>query len=97
MPKITHPTYVSQVLELLPENDFIDVLTLMKLTGCNANQVSAALHSLRKYHRADVVVNEDGTGWWFALPESSDTRSRVLRDRAYEAEPRKRRSKKTPE
>jgi hypothetical protein len=40
------------------------------------------LFHLRKHRVIDVVVEPDGTGWWYALPESDDDRLRVHEETA---------------
>lgn len=48
---------------------------------------------LRKYNAADVVIEADGTGWWFATPET-DQRLWLRDFRTPEAKPRRRRRAK---
>lgn len=86
------PTHTSKVMDALahaPE-DFMTAHQLVLATGSNHNQVSAALHSLRRHGAVDVVVEADGRGWWFATP-GTDSRTRILELRAPEDKPRRRR------
>lgn len=72
-------THTSRVLEQLREvDDFMSLEQLRDRTGLQMNQVSAALHNLRRNHVVDVVVEPDGRGWWFARPAKDDTRVRVI-------------------
>lgn len=75
------PTSV-EILEALraPGVDFLSVRTLIAVTGEPYNRITASLHNLRRYRVVDVVVEADGTGWWFALPPESDQRSRICRE-----------------
>lgn len=89
------PTTTSLVSEALKSaDDFMSYQMLVDRTGRSLNQVVAALHHLRKHHAVDVVVNPDGRGWWYALPDSEDTRSRNVDMRAPESKPRKPRAKR---
>src|SRR3972149_8689867 len=98
MKKLTHPTYVSLVLEQLraPNTDFMNISGLIKATGCTMNQVCAALHLLRKYRCIDVVINADGSGWGVGLPPEQDTRlyvkDEIARERAAPAAEKERRA-----
>lgn len=96
--RLKHPTYVSLVLEQLRarKDDFADAPMLVKSTGCTYNQVHASLHHLRKARCAEVVVESDGHGWWFALPPENDTRQVVHEEFAYENGPRRIRRKRVP-
>ena len=55
------------------------------------NRINAALHHLRKRRVVDVVIEPDGTGWWYALPAVEDTRSMRQELRTPEDRPRKQR------
>jgi len=68
MTKIRQPTTTSLVLEALrATQEFMSIDMLRRMTErYNVGDVQAALHHLRKYHAVDVVVEKDGTGWWFA-------------------------------
>jgi hypothetical protein len=79
---LTHTYRVYQAL-LNTQQDFMNVAQLVKATGSNFNQVSAALFSLRKFQAVDVVIENDGVGWWFATPET-DLRSRHVQERRVE-------------
>ena len=93
---IKPPTIVSLVeAELRGAGDFMSVQMLISRTGAHSNQVTAALFSLRGFRVADVVIEKDGTGWWFALPPEQDTRCHKQSGRAPEVRPRKRKSKGT--
>jgi hypothetical protein len=65
------PTTVGLVEEALQERgeEFTSLPMLVKITGRSSAQVSAALHHLRVHRAVDVVVEKDGTGWWFATPD----------------------------
>lgn len=79
MGKLKRPTCTRLVLEALRgRDDFMDQRMLREETGCTVNQVSAALHGLRHFRAADVLVQPDGTAWWFALPPEEDTRHHIL-------------------
>lgn len=80
MKTIRHPTATTLVLAALrARDDFMSQRQLREaLPGVTANQISAALYSLRKYRAIDVVVEPDGEGWWYALPEVDDKRVRVV-------------------
>lgn len=55
------------------------------------NRINAALHHLRKARVVDVVIEPDGTGWWYALPPQEDVRSMRQEVRTPEDRPRARR------
>lgn len=84
------PTHTRLVLEALVcwPQDFASAHQLMEATGSSYNQISAALFHLRKRHAVDVVIEADGTAWWFATP-GDDERTRVLDERTPEARPRR--------
>ena len=65
------PTHTRRVLEALTTTgqDFMNVEQLMSATGSKYSQITAALFNLRKFQAVDVVIETDGTGWWFATPE----------------------------
>lgn len=72
-------THTAKVIEALREvDDFLPISSLTVRTGLKMNQVSAALHNLRRHKAVDVVVDPDGRGWWFARPKEDDTRIRAL-------------------
>jgi len=91
------PTHTALVLEALVRwpQEFASARDMVAATGSNFNQVSAALHHLRKRHAVDVVVELDGTGWWFATP-SNDDRTHVVLERIPEDRPRKPRRGRPP-
>lgn len=96
--KHKEPTTTSLVVESLKRaDDFMTYEMLMEATGRNHNQVSAACFHLRKHKVIDVVVNPDGKGWWYVLPETEDKRIRRVDERTPETKPRNRRKKKRPE
>lgn len=55
------------------------------------NRINAALHHLRKAQVVGVVIEPDGTGWWYALPPQEDVRSMRHELRTPEDRPRKQR------
>jgi predicted pyridoxine 5'-phosphate oxidase superfamily flavin-nucleotide-binding protein len=63
-------------------DDFLSIAMLRLLTGRTRDQIHAALCHLRDHRVVDVVVNPDGTGWWFARPTSDDDRRRVIPETA---------------
>jgi DNA-binding transcriptional regulator GbsR (MarR family) len=84
------PTVTSQVMEALTQyDDFLSMDDIVALTGCSKNNVSSALFALRHYKAVDVVIQPDGRGWWFAVPEL-DLRTKVLEMRTPEEKPRRR-------
>lgn len=93
MKKQKEPTYVSRVLEYLRKSDdYIIRDRIIRDTGVNANQTSAALHMLRHYNCVSTVESQ-GELYWFALPEEMDQRYRVVQGRVKEVIPRKRKKK----
>jgi len=83
MPKRgSQPTWTSLVTEALRStNDFMNYQMLCKATGGSQNQVSAACFNLRKFRVVDLVVETDGTAWWYALPPGGDQRTRIVKER----------------
>jgi hypothetical protein len=71
--------------------DFFSLHQLMAATGRSNNRVTAALHQLRKSRVAEVVVEADGQGWWFALPREEDIRHLRVEERTPETKPRRKR------
>lgn len=67
---------------LRSRDDFIHLHELMRMTGRNNCQVSAALCHLRKHHRADHVGLE-----WFLLP--TDDRCCTVEEKTPENKPRR--------
>jgi len=91
------PTTTTLVEEALrARDDFTSTEMLVRSTNRSRNQVSAALHELRKYRVVDVVVDPYGVGWWFALPPEGDTRSRVVAERTPEEPGNRRRRPRAP-
>lgn len=84
------PTHTHLVMEALThwQNDFASIRELMEATGSKYNQVNAALFHLRKRRAVDVVIESDGTGWWFATPDD-DNRIRPIDERRPEDKPRR--------
>ena len=64
--------------------DFMTYRDLEAATGEDPNNVRRTLHYLRARRVVDVVIESDGTGWWFVLPPEYDTRLRKLSERALE-------------
>ena len=96
--RLKSPTITSLVFEVLFARTAIGEFTSQGqlrdlIPTANANQISAALHDLRKYEAVDVVIEPDGTGWWFTNPSHMDRRSRVVLERTPESQPRRRRRK----
>lgn len=92
------PTWVHLVETALRGNteEFLSVPMLTKQTGGTHNQVLAALWHLRQHRVCDVVVETDGRGWWFALPNELDTRSKHVAQRTPESKKRKIRKGRSP-
>lgn len=66
------------VLEYLRSiDDFASQAQIATAVRRPLNQMSAALHNLRRLREVDVVINPDGTGWWYALPQELSTRMRA--------------------
>jgi len=84
------PTWTSLVLAELRgrAEDFASPRMLQAATSGSDRQVMAALRHLRKFRAVDVVVEVDGTGWWFALPPEGDARTKKFDLRAPERRPR---------
>lgn len=85
------PTWTSLVLEALraKPNDFLSHAMLKQATGGSDAQIGAACRHLRKHRAADVVIETDGRGWWFALPPEQDDRSHHMLLRSIETAHRK--------
>ena len=95
MKRHTVPT-TTHLLELaLNQDDFKSVSMLAKEIGREPHHVQCTLIYLRHMHVADVVINPDGTGWWYRLPPENDLRIRTFEERPEETAPRKRRIKTT--
>ena len=86
------PTHTSKVSQALAEceEDFLSIRMLVERTGSTYNQVNAALFSMRKMGAVDVVVEDDGEGWWFITP-ADDTRTKTVDLRTPEEQPRSKR------
>ena len=79
---------VMEALKAKP-NDFTSTRQLVELTHRTSSQVSAALHHLRLHLAVDVVIEVDGTGWWFATPDQ-DNRHHVNEEYKLHTKVRKR-------
>ncbi len=90
MPRLKKATCTFLVAEALRRaDDFRTAKQLQAETGCNTNQVSAALISMKAYKAVDVMAC-GGVLFWYATPDT-DARSRVQEERTPETEPRKKR------
>lgn len=79
----SEPTQVSRVLEyLVRANDFVLAGTISTALGLTMDQVSAALHHLKKFKAIDYVQSQTKI-YFFATPEE-DTRTRILPERVPE-------------
>lgn len=88
MSRFTVPTSTSVIERTLrAADDFRTSRQLQLETMLDVNHVSAALYHLRKYKAVDCL-EENGTLWWFATPDT-DTRTRVVDERHPEAKARK--------
>lgn len=66
-----------QVLRFLRgREDFFTIPQIGQELQITTNQASAALYNLRRTRCVDVVIEPDGTGWWFALPPEMDAHKR---------------------
>lgn len=94
--KLKETSTTTLVLETLrnPDSEFMTRQMLQTATGRGDAPVSGALCHLRAHRCVDVVVNPDGTGWWFALPPELDTRKRTVDEHAPKTTGYKRHSKK---
>lgn len=85
----TEETRTHKIERTLRESDdFLSVKQLIERSGCNLNQVTASLHTFKKYHVADFVTDYSGT-YWYALDPSLDIRTKVVVERIPEKKPRK--------
>lgn len=73
---------------LRARDDFATARDVQRALSETSSRVSAALHHLRKFRVADVVIEPDGVGWWFALPAAEDKRSSKQIERTPESKPR---------
>jgi len=95
--KFRQSTTTSIVLEWLrARDDFATRTLIVHHTKCQADAVNAALHWLRKCRAVDVIVEPDGRGWWYAMPEECDTRIRVHKERVVEEKRKSRQAKRPP-
>ena len=96
----THIAYTLRVEEALRARDDFTTERMLRaaLPDVNANQISAALFSLRKCRSVDVIIDPSGEGFWYALPPELDLRRYRIVERATEFNPRRRRrtTKKEP-
>lgn len=77
-PSVTYLVFTA----LVNSKDFMNHEDLMKVTGCNRNQISAACIHLRNRKAVDVII-DNGVGWWYATPET-DNRSMTFDERVQE-------------
>lgn len=76
-------------------DDYVTPAALVKITGANINQVSAACSELYNYKVVDFIANDNGVKThWFALPPESDQRIRKHHERKPESKKRKPRKPK---
>lgn len=74
-----HPTYVSQVMEVLvAADDALQCREIAQRLNLSTRLVSSALHSLYRYHAVDVIEGQSNL-WWYATP-ADDRRCRVLKE-----------------
>ena len=86
------PTKTSIVYQtLVSADDFITAAQLIeRLVGkANPNQISAALHHLKKRNAVNCMES-DHKLWWYSTPET-DNRLHIVDEKAVETEPRRRR------
>lgn len=77
--KVKHPTYASQVLELLvAADDALRCREIAKQLGLSTRLISGVLHTLYRYRAVDVIEGQDDL-WWYATP-GDDTRTRVVKE-----------------
>jgi hypothetical protein len=69
-------------------DDFMTVRQLVDVTKRTGNQVSAALHCMRKYSAVDCLAS-GGHLYWYAQPPESDTRNWTREEVTPELRPRK--------
>lgn len=79
------------VVEVLRQRD--DFLTKQQLVEALAGratkrQIDVALYWLRQSRAVDVIIQPDGTAWWYALPAELDRRQRHVDERAIEGKRR---------
>lgn len=74
----TTTTLVTNLLRAV--DDFVAFNQLVRMTGRNVNQVSAALHHLKQHKVVDCVIHPNGQLWWFALPPHDDNRCRTVNE-----------------
>lgn len=88
-------SYTTRILEVIPQDDFINGAQIRARCPVSLNQLSATLHFLRKHQAIDVVIDKDGVGWWFATPKL-DQRYRIITEHkpAITGEARKKRKSK---
>jgi hypothetical protein len=90
------PPITKLVLDWLRlRDDFATRSMIAHHTKCRVETINAALHWLRKCRAVDVIVEPDGRGWWFAMPEECDQRIRVMKVRAVEDTRKVRSAKRT--
>lgn len=95
MRKLKEQTCTSKVMEALQaRDDFMTKRHIAEATGLDNHRTTSCLHHLRKYKAVDFMVEDNGTSWWYVLPQECDTRLAVHEERTPESKPRKRRIKK---
>jgi hypothetical protein len=76
------PTWTSLTVDALKRaDDFMTLQQLLGATGATSNQMTAALHHLKKFRVVDAMEN-DGVLWFYLTGE--DTRARVTEERTPE-------------
>lgn len=82
----THPTYSSQVIELLvAADDALRCVDIAQRLGLSTRLISGVLHTLYRYRVLDIIEGRDDI-WWYATPEN-DTRTRVRKEVAEFSKP----------
>jgi hypothetical protein len=78
-------TATTLIVELLRQrDDFMSKAMLVEaLTGrATKHQIDSALPWLRQVRAIDVIIENDGTSWWYALPPEHDVRVRQMEEMA---------------
>lgn len=77
--KRTHPTYSSQVLEvLIAADDALRCREVAERLALSTRLISGVLHTLYRYHAVDVIEGQDDL-WWYATP-ADDVRTRIRKE-----------------
>jgi len=85
--KTTATTLVLEVLRQRDDFMNLDMLTEVLAGRATRGQIQSALWWLRYVRAVDVVINPDGTSWWFALPPDHDRRLRHYEETAIHERP----------